>query len=80
MKNDEEHRSLFPAWVNVLRQAKEYLSQKGRKFQERDIAQDSGALADLKKLGYMTTPVIVIDVRSSLDSTQRRLIRRFRVS
>ena len=61
MKNDEEHRSLFPAWVNVLRQAKEYLSQKGRKFQERDIAQDSGALADLKKLGYMTTPVIVID-------------------
>ena len=42
-------------------QAKEYLSQKGIKFQERDTAQDSGALADLKKLGYMTTPVIVID-------------------
>jgi hypothetical protein len=30
-------------------------------FQERDIAQDPGALADLKKLGYMTTPLIVID-------------------
>jgi glutaredoxin 3 len=42
-------------------QAKEYLSQKGIQFQERDIAQDPGALADLKKLGYMTTPVIVID-------------------
>jgi glutaredoxin len=42
-------------------QAKEYLSQKGMKFQEREIAQDPGALADLKKLGYMTTPVIVID-------------------
>jgi len=42
-------------------QAKEYLSQKGIKFQERDIAKDPGALADLKKLGYMTTPVIVID-------------------
>ena len=42
-------------------QAKEYLSQKGPEFQERDIAQDPGALADLKKLGYMTTPVIVID-------------------
>jgi glutaredoxin len=42
-------------------QAKEYLSQKGIGFQERDIAQDPGALADLKKLGYMTTPVIVID-------------------
>lgn len=42
-------------------QAKEYLSQKGIAFEERDIAQDSTALADLKKLGYMTTPVIVID-------------------
>ncbi len=42
-------------------QAKEYLSQKGIAFQERDIAQHPGALADLKKLGYMTTPVIVID-------------------
>jgi glutaredoxin 3 len=42
-------------------QAKEYLSQKGIEFQERDIAQDPGALADLKKLGYMTTPVMVVD-------------------
>lgn len=42
-------------------QAKEYLSQKGIQFQERDIAHDSSALADLQKLGYMTTPVIVID-------------------
>ena len=42
-------------------QAKEYLSQKGIEFQERDIAQDPSALADLKKRGYMTTPVIVID-------------------
>ncbi len=37
------------------------ISQKGIEFQERDIAEDLGALADLKKLGYMTTPVIVID-------------------
>ena len=42
-------------------QAKEYLSQKGLAFQERDIAQDPGALADLRKLSYMTTPVILID-------------------
>ncbi len=42
-------------------QAKEYLSHKGIKFQEKDIAQDPSALDDLKKLGYMTTPVIVID-------------------
>lgn len=42
-------------------QAKEYLSQKAVKFQERNIIQDPTALADLKKLGYMTTPVIVIN-------------------
>ena len=42
-------------------QAKEYLSQKGVQFAEKDIAQDPAALTDLKKLGYMTTPVIVID-------------------
>jgi glutaredoxin len=41
--------------------AKEYLSQKGIQFQEKDIMQDPTALDDLKKLGYMTTPVIVID-------------------
>lgn len=41
-------------------QAKEYLSQKGLQFIERDIAQDPAALTELKKLGYMTTPVIVI--------------------
>jgi len=42
-------------------QAKEYLSRKGIQFQENDIVQNPSALADLKKLGYMTTPVIVID-------------------
>ena len=42
-------------------QAKEYLSQKDIQFQEKDIAQHPTALADLKKLGYMTTPVIVIN-------------------
>lgn len=42
-------------------QAKEYLSQRGIRFQQRDVAQDPSALADLKELGYMTTPVIVVD-------------------
>jgi glutaredoxin 3 len=41
--------------------AKEYLSQKGVQFLEKDIIQDPTALDELKKLGYMTTPVIVID-------------------
>jgi glutaredoxin 3 len=41
--------------------AKEYLSQKGIQFKEKEIVQDPTALDDLRKLGYMTTPVIVID-------------------
>jgi glutaredoxin 3 len=42
-------------------QAKEYLSQKAITFDDRDIRSDPTALADLKKLGHMTTPVIQID-------------------
>jgi glutaredoxin len=42
-------------------QAKAFLSQKGVPFQGKDIARDPSALADLRKIGYMTTPVIVID-------------------
>jgi len=42
-------------------QAKGYLSQKGIQFDEKDIARDPAALGQLKALGYMTTPVIVID-------------------
>ena len=41
--------------------AKEYLSQKNVSFQDRDITRDLYALDELKKLGYMTTPVIQID-------------------
>ena len=41
-------------------QAKEYLSQKTIQFEDRDITKDGLALEELKKLGYMTTPVLVI--------------------
>lgn len=40
---------------------KEYLSQKQIPFQERDVTQDAGAVEELQRLGYMTTPVTVID-------------------
>ncbi len=40
---------------------KEFLSQKGIEFTERDVSQDAEALADLEKMGVMTTPVTVID-------------------
>jgi glutaredoxin 3 len=39
---------------------KEFLSQKGVQFVERDISQDESALADLEALGAMATPVTVI--------------------
>jgi glutaredoxin len=40
---------------------KEYLSQKGIGFQERDITKDTAAVEELRRLGYMTTPVTEID-------------------
>ncbi len=40
---------------------KEFLSQNGVAFTECNIAADQAALADLEKLGYMTTPVTLVD-------------------
>ena len=40
---------------------KEFLSQNKIEYTERNIVADETALADLEKLGYMTTPLIVID-------------------
>ncbi|MGQ9713518.1 MAG: glutaredoxin family protein [Anaerolineae bacterium] len=39
---------------------KEFLSQKGVLFKERDVAQDPQALSELEALGVMTTPVTLI--------------------
>jgi glutaredoxin len=40
---------------------KEFLSQNKIEFTDRNIAGDEAALDELEKLGYMTTPVTVID-------------------
>ncbi len=40
---------------------KEYLSQKGLSFVDRDVTNDPAALDELSKLGVMTTPVITVD-------------------
>lgn len=40
---------------------KEFLSQNKIESEDRNIAADEAALNELEKLGYMTTPVIVID-------------------
>ena len=41
--------------------AKEFLSQKGIGYQDRDISADESALTELQALGYMTTPVLQIN-------------------
>ena len=40
---------------------KEFLSQNKIEFTDRNIAADETALQELEKVGYMTTPVTVID-------------------
>lgn len=40
---------------------KEFLSQNKVDFTDRNIAADEAALNELEKLGYMTTPVTVVD-------------------
>ena len=39
---------------------KEFLSQRGVEFTERNVAEDGSALAELEALGVMTTPVTLI--------------------
>jgi glutaredoxin len=40
---------------------KEFLSQNKIEFTDRNMAADETALSELEGLGYMTTPVTVID-------------------
>ena len=40
---------------------KEFLSQRGIAFEERDVTKDEAALEELQKRGLMTTPVTLID-------------------
>ena len=54
-------------------QAKEYLSRKKIAFQDKDITRDSGALEELKKLGYMTTPVIQINGHPIVGFDQQKI-------
>lgn len=40
---------------------KEFLSQKGVPYVERNVIEDETAMGELEKLGFLTTPVTVID-------------------
>ncbi len=52
---------------------KEFLSQNNIAFTERNIAADAAALAELEKLGYMTTPVTLIEGEAVVGFDVRRL-------
>jgi glutaredoxin len=52
---------------------KEFLSQKGVVYQERNVMADEFALQELQKLGYMTTPVVLINGEVIVGFDQGRL-------
>lgn len=53
--------------------AKEFLSQRGVVFEEKDITKEPSAVDELEKLGTMTTPVIVIDGEVIIGFNRKRL-------
>ena len=52
---------------------KEYLSRNQISFEDRDTTLDPSAISELQKLGYMTTPVIVIGEKVIVGFDQRKL-------
>ena len=44
-------------------QVKEYLSQKQIQFDDRDLTKEPSAIFELQKLGFMTSPVTVVEDR-----------------
>ena len=52
---------------------KEFLRQNNVAFTDRDITTDESALAELEKLGVMTTPVTVVDGQTVVGYDLNRL-------
>lgn len=52
---------------------KEFLSQRGVEFTERNVAEDGSALAELEALNVMTTPVTVIGSEVVVGFDRERL-------
>jgi glutaredoxin 3 len=54
-------------------QVKEYLSQKGIKYTEHNVAQDMDALNELRSMGFRAVPVTVIDGQSVVGFDRGKL-------
>ena len=51
----------------------EFLSENGVTFERRDVINDPTAMAELMKIGVMTTPVTVIDGEVVIGFNRNRL-------
>ncbi|MCH9032548.1 MAG: glutaredoxin family protein [candidate division Zixibacteria bacterium] len=54
---------------------KEFLSRNNISYAERNVAEDESALEELKQMGHMTTPVIVIDGTQIVGFNEAELIK-----
>jgi len=54
-------------------QVKEYLSQQHVPFTDRDVTLDPSAISELQRLGFMTTPVVVIGEKVIVGFDQGKL-------
>ena len=52
---------------------KEFLSQQGIAFIERNVVEDESAVSELERLGVLTTPVTVIDGEVVIGFDRERL-------
>jgi len=52
---------------------KEFLSQKGIDYTERDVSQDQEAFAELEQIGVLSTPVTVINGEVVIGFDQAKL-------
>jgi glutaredoxin 3 len=59
---------------------KEFLSQHGIAFEERDVSRDEAALDELQKRGLMTTPVTLIDDEAVVGFDREKLAKLLRIA
>ncbi len=55
------------------KKVKEFLSQKGVQFTEKNVAKDPDAVNELKRLGFMTIPITLIDGEAVTGFDQQKL-------
>ena len=57
------------------KRTKEFLSQQGIEFEERDVSKDDAAPDELQQRGLMTTPVTLIDGEVVVGFDRAKLVK-----